>query len=346
MPIDYATLSLQDALDFAILIEDEARERYTEFAKMLGKRYPGDAADFFSAMVVNETKHAKDLQAKRKKLFKSAKRQVDRSMFTDVEAPDYGKPRIFMSPRQAMEVALESEVKAFDFYDDALKYVKDKDVRALFEDLRAEEKKHQQAIRKQMKNLPAGPDIDEDAADEPPALQSGHRGGFAHAAREVVAEDLAVVPAASGGGAGSGLAQPDPVAQALAGEAHHPFDLLGGDLHAAQLAEAEGPPGLGEQLAAGEPAAEGLGLQHPAGAIAAQGLEGGALVLHAERGGERGAVHLERPGEVGRGGAQGRSALHHVGGGGGEPLLAEDVGGRAGGPAAGGVEEGRAQHHA
>ena len=170
MPIDFATLTLQDALDLAILIEDEARERYTEFAKMLGKRYPGDAADFFSTMVVNETKHAKDLSTRRKKLFKSAKRKVDRTWFTDVEAPDYGKPRIFMSPRQAMEVALESEEKAYDFYDSALKFVKDKDVKALFVDLRAEEKLHAASVKKMMKGLPAGPDLDDDAADEPSAL--------------------------------------------------------------------------------------------------------------------------------------------------------------------------------
>ncbi len=170
MPIDFTKLSLQDALDLAILIEDEARERYREFARVLGKRYPGDASDFFATMAVNETKHAQQLSTRRKKLFKSAKRQVDRSWFTDVEAPDYGKPRLFMSPRQAMEVALESEVKAFDFYDEAMEHVKDKDIRALFADLRAEEREHQKSIKKQMKSLPVGPDLDEDAADEPSAL--------------------------------------------------------------------------------------------------------------------------------------------------------------------------------
>ena len=48
--VDFSKLDLQDALDLAVLIEKEAEERYRWFADMLGERYPGDAADFFSMM--------------------------------------------------------------------------------------------------------------------------------------------------------------------------------------------------------------------------------------------------------------------------------------------------------
>jgi len=37
--IEYAKLNLQDALDLAILIEEEACERYKEFAEHIGNRY-------------------------------------------------------------------------------------------------------------------------------------------------------------------------------------------------------------------------------------------------------------------------------------------------------------------
>jgi rubrerythrin len=164
---DFATLDLQDALDLAILIEEEARERYLEFQKLVGGRYHGDAADVFRFMADSEAKHHAELVAQRAKLFKNAARRVDRSWFEDVEAPDRGTPRVFMGPRQALQVALESEVKAHDFFAGALKHVKDAKVKALFEELKGEELQHQAYIRKAMKKLPPGPDVEEKDADEP-----------------------------------------------------------------------------------------------------------------------------------------------------------------------------------
>lgn len=167
MAIDFSKLSLQDALDLAILVEEEAKERYEEFARLVGGRYPGDADAAFLEMAGNEARHGQELAERRKKLFKGAKRRVDRSMLDDVEAPDRGKPRVFMSPRQAFEVALESEQKAHDFFAEALKHVKDRGVKKLFEELRDEEKKHQAWLKKKIAKLPTGPDVEEAAADEP-----------------------------------------------------------------------------------------------------------------------------------------------------------------------------------
>jgi rubrerythrin len=88
-------------------------------------------------------------------------------MFDDVEAPDRSAPRTFMSARDAMEVAIASEEKARDFFDAAVKQVKDPEVRALFSELRAEEVEHRDLLRKRLKKLPKGPDVAEGEADEP-----------------------------------------------------------------------------------------------------------------------------------------------------------------------------------
>jgi rubrerythrin len=165
--LDFATLTLLDALDLAILIEEEARGRYREFQKLVGGRYPGDAGDIFKLMADNEAKHRAALVAQRKKLFKGARRRVDRSWFEDVEAPDRGKPRVFMGPRQAMEVALESEEKAHDFFASALRHVKNPKVKKLFQELRDEELQHQKYVKKALKSLPPGPDVEAQDADEP-----------------------------------------------------------------------------------------------------------------------------------------------------------------------------------
>ena len=165
--IDFAKLSLKDALDLAILVEDEAKGRYEEFTKLVGGRYKGDADEVFRNMAAYEARHGAELLARRKKLFGDAPRTVKPEMLDDVEAPDRGQPRVFMSPRQAMEVALKSEEKAFDFFDGALKHVKDADVRKLFEELRAEEVQHQEYVKKAMATLPTGPDVEESEADAP-----------------------------------------------------------------------------------------------------------------------------------------------------------------------------------
>ena len=166
--LDFATLSLKDALDLAILIEEEARERYLEFADQMEIHHTQEAASFFRTMAENEAKHGQELSKRREAVFAGAPRSVKRSMLWDLEAPDYDTARAFMSVRQAMEVALAAEVTAHDFFQGALPHVKDADVSRLFEELRDEESHHQELVRAQLAKLPIEPEADaDDYADEP-----------------------------------------------------------------------------------------------------------------------------------------------------------------------------------
>jgi len=168
--IDFSRLSLQDALDLAILIEEEARDRYEEFVHQLETHHTVEAAAFFRSMAANEARHGLELNERRRALFQDAPRRVSRALLWDVEAPEYDQARVFMSARRAMEVALESEIKAHRFFLGALQYVTDPAVRSLFEDLCREEEHHQQLVRAELAKLPDGPDIDADAfADDPVA---------------------------------------------------------------------------------------------------------------------------------------------------------------------------------
>lgn len=169
--IDVARLSLKDALDLAIVIEDEARDRYDEFADQMDLHHTPAAADFFRFMSRNEQKHGEDLSARRVALFGDAPRAVDRTMLFDVEAPDYDEARAFMTPRQAMLSALHSEEKAHAFFVAALPSITDPDVRALFDELREEEVHHQDLVRRELAKLPEPESVDMgDVADEPNAL--------------------------------------------------------------------------------------------------------------------------------------------------------------------------------
>ena len=165
--VDFASLTLMDALDLAVLVEDEARERYEEFARIVGGRYAGDASDMFRLMATDEQTHGAQILERRRRLFGDAPPRLDRDAFFQVEAPDRTAPRVFMSARQAMEVALDSEEKAWAFFNEALPHIVDNDVKALFEELRDEELQHQQFVKDRMAKLPAGPDLTDDEADQP-----------------------------------------------------------------------------------------------------------------------------------------------------------------------------------
>lgn len=168
MPIDFRTLSLQDALDLAISIEEEAKQRYEDFVEQVGTaRYDGDAADMFALMAGYEAKHRDELASRRHALFGDAPRTVTPALLDDVEAPDRGQPRPFMSGRQALEVALASEEKARDFFAGALALVIDPRVKDLFTVLRDEEEQHLRLVRSRLERLPPGPSVEADEADAP-----------------------------------------------------------------------------------------------------------------------------------------------------------------------------------
>ncbi len=165
--IDFASLSIKDALDLAILVEDEAEERYRELAENLELHNTKDAARFFRFMAGCEAKHGQELRGKRKELFGDQVSTVDGSMLWDVEAPGYEVSKSFMTLQDALDVALAAETKAFEFFDGALPEVEDLEVRELFTELRQEEVEHMQMVREQMKKVPEGDGFNpDDFADE------------------------------------------------------------------------------------------------------------------------------------------------------------------------------------
>lgn len=168
--LDLASLDARDALDLAILVEEEARDRYEELAAQMENQHTPEAAAFFHSMVKNETKHGEELATRRRDLFGDAPRRVDRSLLWDVEAPAYESVRAFMTLREALTVALEAEVKAYNFFSEALKLPIAEPVKKLFEELKQEEVLHQELVSKQLSRLPPDSGVSpEDYADEPVA---------------------------------------------------------------------------------------------------------------------------------------------------------------------------------
>ena len=166
--VDFSQLTLMDTLDMASLIEVEAFERYSLFAKDLGRRLSNDAGAVFQSMAENEKKHGDELAARRRALFGDAPARVKIGDIYDVEAPDAGSTRWNMSEFWAYQVALHAEKKAFEFYDRALHTVKQPEVKALFEVLRDEEAEHVRMIEEIMAKLPASAKVDLEDEDATP----------------------------------------------------------------------------------------------------------------------------------------------------------------------------------
>jgi rubrerythrin len=156
--LDVSTLNLQDALDMAVLIEREAEKRYRVFAEILGERYPGDAAAFFKMMAKNEHKHCVELAERRSLLFgDTPSRITDAMMEPDIEAPELEKAVRFMSPRRALDVAMESEIKAYEFYDRILvnaQHILQPEVQDLIRELRDDEVEHQRLLNEMKAKYP------------------------------------------------------------------------------------------------------------------------------------------------------------------------------------------------
>jgi erythrin-vacuolar iron transport family protein len=173
--LDLSKITLMDALDLAALIELEARKRYTEFAESLGSRGVDDAGAVFQSMAVNESKHCEEIAERRLALFGDRPAKVTLVDIFDVEAPAVGDVRWDMSALKAYQLALYSEQKAYAFYDEALEYVDQPDVRALFEELREEEAEHVRMLVNIIAKLPPSAEIeleDEDYDPNRPARDS------------------------------------------------------------------------------------------------------------------------------------------------------------------------------
>jgi len=166
--LDYSTLSLCDALDLAILIEEEAKERYEEFTDQMELHHTPEAARFFKFMAGNEEKHRAELADRRTKLFGDREVSVSREMIFDIEAPEYDEARAYMTPREALETAMRSEQKAWAFFNEALPHIEDAQVKALFQELLAEEVEHKRLVAVELGKLPPDdPFRQEDVEDDP-----------------------------------------------------------------------------------------------------------------------------------------------------------------------------------
>ncbi len=155
--LDFEKLGLKDALDLAILIEGDARDRYVELAGQLRlhQRSPR-AVMFFEQMARMEEAHHAALTAQRAERFPQDPGGVTLDLVDDLEGIHVDDARVEMSLRDALEAALDAERRAEEFFTRALACVKDPEVVRLFTELRAEEVQHRKLVSAELQHVPGG----------------------------------------------------------------------------------------------------------------------------------------------------------------------------------------------
>jgi rubrerythrin len=153
MTFDFSKLKPHDVLDLAIFAEQEARDNYEQLATIMRSRHNDHAADFFLRMAGLEKLHHDQIEARRRQLFPDAPASLADRWFWGIEAPDYATVGPAITVRAAYEFALESEVRAHDYYAEAKSWVFDAQALQLFEDLRIAEAEHQRLLRDELARL-------------------------------------------------------------------------------------------------------------------------------------------------------------------------------------------------
>ncbi len=155
--VDFSSLTGADVLDLGILAEEEARQRYQDFAATMESVHgDADAAGFFAAMERHEAEHRDSLEQQRRHTYPEAPTRVDASVLFDVEAPDYGVTGAALSFEECLRLCLAAEERAERYYRDALPHAADPVVHDLLVQLADQEVRHQEQIRAKLDEVTGG----------------------------------------------------------------------------------------------------------------------------------------------------------------------------------------------
>lgn len=150
LAMDFSKLKAHEVLDLAIYAEEEAKESYEHLAGLMEARQLRDIAAFFHRMAGLEGLHREQILAQRKQLFPHQATTLANRALWSVEVGKLKAPNADLPLVDAFKLALEAEVRAYDYYTDALEYVTEPTTEKLFEGLRQAEVEHQRLLRAEL----------------------------------------------------------------------------------------------------------------------------------------------------------------------------------------------------
>ena len=153
MDFDFSMLQPMDILDLAIYVEEEAEAHYEQLASWAQGKSDAQVVEFLNKMAEREALHRHQIQELRRRKFDDTPPNFSENIAWEVESPDYDKVRDEMDILQALKLALQSEVNAHDYYEQAQEYLSDDESLKLVEGLRLSELEHQRLLEKEIARL-------------------------------------------------------------------------------------------------------------------------------------------------------------------------------------------------
>ncbi|GEM_PF-6353874 len=164
---DFSMLNLLELLEIAILIEEEAAERFGVFSDQMAVHHNEEAARLFRELQAHEAAHLARLQEKRRRASDLPISVKALDLLESVEAPPYECVHYKMTECEIFEAAVAAEQNAVAFYENLLKRLKDEEARDLARTFLEEEKRHVELLENKRGALPpCAPLCDQD--DDPP----------------------------------------------------------------------------------------------------------------------------------------------------------------------------------
>jgi len=160
--------TLQEFMVYALAIEREAVDRYTEFADTMETHNNLEVAKMFRTMAGYEAKHAEQIKAE-------MGWTRDPELPGGLNWPGYESPEAvpidevhyLMQPWHALQLALAAEQRAEAFFKELARVATDPSVRKAALEMREEEAEHVELVKKWMEKVPK-PDQDWSHDPDPP----------------------------------------------------------------------------------------------------------------------------------------------------------------------------------
>jgi len=161
--------TLHEFMAVALAMENEAVDRYTEFADMMETHNNGDVSAMFRTMAGYEAKHARHIMDE---MGWKAAPEVPRELvcwpgYESPEAAPIDEVHYLMQPWHALQLALAAEQRAEAFFGQLAAMTANDSVRAAALEMQAEEAEHVRLVQAWMAKVPQ-PDSDWSEDPDPP----------------------------------------------------------------------------------------------------------------------------------------------------------------------------------
>jgi rubrerythrin len=155
---DLSRLTLRQALQYAISLEQDARDQYLALARSMKEYGESEAGEFFWRMAHLEEGHRVALETRRKAVVVAGEDDGSPSEGAPLhlhawEGPLTDEAAMGLTLRAAIELSLAAEGRAHEFFVSALASIYDAEVHRLFLGLAEEELVHQAMLRKELEEL-------------------------------------------------------------------------------------------------------------------------------------------------------------------------------------------------